>query len=46
MNIYEIRRAGGLTFLLLSIAMVVVFLLVSNSLVNDLATQERERMQI
>lgn len=46
MNIYDIRRFGTLLFFLLSIAMVVVFVLVSNNLVADLATQERERMQI
>lgn len=46
MNIYDIRRFGTLLFFLLSIAMVVVFVLVSNDLVADLATQERERMQI
>lgn len=46
MNIYDIRRFGTLLFFLLSIAMVVVFVLVSNNLVADLAAQERERMQI
>jgi signal transduction histidine kinase len=46
MNIYDIRRFGTAVFFLISIAVVVVFVLVSNSLVSDLATQERERMQI
>lgn len=46
MNIYDIRRFGTLLFFLISIAVVVVFVLVSNSLVADLAAQERERMQI
>lgn len=46
MNIYDIRRFGTLAFFLISIAVVVVFVLVSNNLVDDLAAQERERMQI
>jgi len=46
MNIYEIRRYGTLTFLIIALAVVSVFLYFSNSLVKDLATQERARMQI
>lgn len=46
MNIYDIRRFGTALFFILSIAVVVGFVLVSNSLVSDLAAQERERMQI
>lgn len=46
MNIYDVRRFGTLAFFLISIAVVVVFVLVSNNLVADLAAQERERMQI
>jgi signal transduction histidine kinase len=46
MNIYDIRRFGTALFFLISIAVVVAFVLVSNSLVSDLAEQERERMQI
>ena len=46
MNIYEIRRFGLAAFLIVSVALVAFFVYVSNSLVNDLAVQERERMQI
>lgn len=46
MNIYEIRRYGILIFLLIALGVVSVFLYFSNSLVRDLATQERSRMQI
>ena len=46
MNIYDIRRFGTVLFFMVSIAVVVVFVLVSNSLVADLSAQERERMQI
>ncbi|MCM1075759.1 MAG: HAMP domain-containing histidine kinase [Bacteroides sp.] len=45
-NIYDIRRRGIIGFLLLSIVVVSVFLLYSDSLVKDLSEQERERMQI
>jgi len=46
MNIYDLRRFGTALFFVLSIAVVVAFVLVSNNLVSDLAKQERERMQI
>lgn len=46
MNIYEVRRWGLVVFLLISVGLVAFFLYVSNNLVNDLAAQERERMQI
>lgn len=46
MNIYDIRRYGVAAFLVISLSMVFVFLYVSNNLVKDLSTQERERMQI
>ena len=46
MNIYEVRRFGVIAFLIISVALVGFFLYVSNNLVNDLAVQERERMQI
>jgi signal transduction histidine kinase len=46
MNIYDVRRFGTALFLLISIAVVIVFVWVSNNLVADLAAQERERMQI
>lgn len=45
-NIYDIRRKGIIGFLLLSVVVVGVFLLYSDSLVKDLSEQERERMQI
>lgn len=45
-NIYDIRRYGTALFLFISIIVVGIFLYVSNSLVADLAEQERERMQI
>lgn len=45
-NIYEIRRYGKAALLLTVAAMVAVFLYISNGLVNDLSTQERERMEI
>lgn len=46
MNIYEVRRFGVVAFMVISVALVAFFLYVSNNLVNDLAVQERERMQI
>lgn len=46
MRVYNLRRFGTLAFLLASIVVVAVFLYVSNSIVHDLATQERARMQI
>ncbi len=46
MNIYDVRRFGVVAFLLISVGLVAFFLYVSNNLVNDLANQERERMQI
>ncbi|MDE6100804.1 MAG: HAMP domain-containing histidine kinase [Paramuribaculum sp.] len=45
-NIYDIHRYATIAFLLSVGAVVAVFLYFSNSLVNDLATQERARMQI
>ena len=46
MNIYDIRRYGTVAFLFASIVVVAMFLYFSNSLVKDLAAQERARMQI
>ena len=46
MNIYDIRRYGTYLFLLLSAAVIVVFLYFSGSLVKDLGVQERDLMQI
>lgn len=45
-NIYDIRRWGIILFLLLSMIVVGVFLVYSDSLVKDLSEQERDRMQI
>ena len=46
MGIYERRRSGKYIFLAISAIAIVVFLLVSNSLVKELAQQEKERMDI
>jgi len=46
MGIYERQRTGKLIFLAVSALAIIVFLLVSNSLVKELAQQERERMDI
>ena len=45
-NIYDIRRYGKWVFLTIAAAVVVIFLYVSNNMVRDLASSERERMQI
>lgn len=45
-NIYDRRRYGKVIFLIISIAVVFIFLYVSNNLVKDLSEQERDRMQI
>jgi signal transduction histidine kinase len=46
LGIYERQRTGKLIFLAISILAIILFLLVSNSLVKELAQQERERMDI
>ena len=46
MGIYERQRTGKIIFLAISVIAVIAFLLVSNSLVKELAQQERERMNI
>ena len=46
MGIYERQRTGKLVFLGVSALAIIFFLLVSNSLVKELAQQERERMDI
>lgn len=46
MGIYERRRTGKLIFLGISALAIIFFLLISNSLVKELAQQERERMDI
>ncbi len=45
-SIYESRRLGKIIFLLISVGAIIIFLLISNSLVKSLAAQERERMEI
>ncbi len=45
-NIYDIRRYGTVVFLVISVAVVAVFVYFSNSLIKDLSEQERDRMQI
>lgn len=45
-SIYERQRTGKLVFIIVSVAAIIVFLLISNSLVKSLAAQERERMDI
>lgn len=45
-NIYDIRRYGKIAFLVVSVALVAVVLYIFNNLVEDLAEQERERMEI
>ena len=45
-NIYDIRRYGRFAFLISAAAVVASFFYFSNSLVSELAVQERERMQI
>lgn len=45
-SIYEKQRFGKYLFLGISTVAIVVFLLISNNLVKDLAQQERERMNI
>lgn len=45
-NIYDIRRYGIIIFMVMSMAVVGVFLYYSDSLVRDLSQQERARMEI
>lgn len=45
-SIYDIRRYGIIGFLVMSVAVVAVFLYFSDSLVKDLSYQERSRMQV
>lgn len=45
-QIIDNRRAGRLVLIILAMAAIVAFVLISNSLVKDLAKQERERMDI
>ncbi len=45
-SIYDFRRYGKAALLITVAAMVAVFLFISNGLVRDLSTQERDRMEI
>ncbi|MCM1519927.1 MAG: ATP-binding protein [Lachnoclostridium sp.] len=45
-NIYDLRRYGIVTFLIVSVLVVAGFLYYSSSIVKDLSEQERARMQI
>lgn len=45
-NIYDTRRYGTVAFFVIALAMVATFLYISNRIVGDLASQERERMEI
>lgn len=45
-NIYELRRYGKVVFLIITAAVVAMFLYFSDNLIRDLATVERERMQL
>lgn len=45
-SFYDRQRLGKLVFLLISAGAIIIFLLISNSLVKSLAAQERERMEI
>ncbi len=45
-SIYDTRRIWKTAFIVVALVMVGVFLYISDSLVRDLAAQERERMQI
>ena len=45
-NIYDSRRIYKMVFIVVSVVLVGIFLYISNNLVNDLAEQERSRMQI
>lgn len=46
MGIYERQRTGKFIFLAASTIAIIIFLLISNNLVKQLAQQERERMNI
>jgi signal transduction histidine kinase len=45
-NIYDNKRIWKLVFLIVAAVAIIIFLLISNHLVKDLAQQERERMHI
>lgn len=45
-DIYDKRRYGTMAFLAAAIALVAIFLYISNRIIRELAAQERERMEI
>ena len=45
-SLYDRQRSGRMIMIAVSAIAVIVFLLVSNNLVKELAQQERERMNI
>lgn len=45
-NFYDSRRIWKSVLIVISLILVGAFIYISNNLVRDLATQERERMQI
>ena len=45
-NIYDIRRYGKIAFLVVAVTLVACVLYIFNNLVEDLAEQERDRMEI
>ena len=45
-NIYDIRRYGTMAFFVIAVGLVLLFLYVSERIVNDVAMQERQRMEI
>ena len=45
-SIYDRRLLGKSIFFMISVGAIIIFLLLSNSLVKSLAAQERERMEI
>lgn len=45
-DIYDSRRIWKIVFIIISLALVTLFIHISNNLVSDLASQERERMEI
>lgn len=45
-NIYDIRRYGTIVFFAVAVALVLMFIYVSDNIVQQLARQERDRMEI
>ncbi|MCH5214254.1 MAG: HAMP domain-containing histidine kinase [Muribaculaceae bacterium] len=45
-SFYDRQRAGKLIFIMVSVVAIVIFLVISNTLVKSLAAQERERMNV